>query len=813
MVEHTRTLGFKVAFAIGLGTMIAAGIFSLSGIAVFQIGSTAVLAFVLAAIVAGITAASYSEFASIYSENGGGYLFASRTFEDRDLLTYGIGMSLFLGYTGTTAFYLATMDEWFFRFLIPESFHFLPHGTFGVLTAILLGTLNARGTEESGTFQVVVTAAKVAVLLLFIGGMFASVGVGPALGEFAGSFEVEPISTISVAALAFITFFGFSAIAASAGEIIEPRKTVPRAIAASILTVTVLYAFVIVAMVNITNVADRLARSPDQILQLGETAMGAVAQAFIPVSIAGVPVGTYLIVAGAIFSMVSASNASILAASGIGSLMGRQGQAPRRLSYIHPTYGTPFWSTAAATGVIVALVLAFITLLGEHGALAPIQVGIETSVVGVSIAIEEFSLGLNALTGFATLNLLLPLAVVNGALVYSRRRYPDIERGFRVPGVPVVPALGIIANVALIYNLPPIGVAVGLLLTASLVAVYLIWGGAPDVEELFERVVPARSPIETNGDTAPASSETGVTEEDESDRFRILVPVGRLDRAVTHVKLAATLGQFYGNQPVIQVVNVTHVPEQTPSEMVVDDANGRVEQITDALADEEIGVDYSIEGHICRDIAFDILQTARDDEADLILMGYPEEHPQIAQEVEVEAPCDVLYANGFEDPTDLSTVNVGAGGGPHHEAALSLVNAMGKAGSELHIISVTPTGEGGTAEDTEETLSELADTASIEVHNISAGSVAEGLVSTAAENGGVLVIGATRTRNLKRWVFGSTPDRVIELAEDAGIPVIVYANETSLPQRIEDRFFPLYRYYKQLTTQRQPTGDDRVANQ
>lgn len=34
MVEHTRTLDFKIAFAIGLGTMIAAGIFSLSGTAV-----------------------------------------------------------------------------------------------------------------------------------------------------------------------------------------------------------------------------------------------------------------------------------------------------------------------------------------------------------------------------------------------------------------------------------------------------------------------------------------------------------------------------------------------------------------------------------------------------------------------------------------------------------------------------------------------------------------------------------------------------------------------------------------------------------
>lgn len=808
MVEHRRTLGFTVAFAIGLGTMIAAGIFSLSGIAVYQIGSTAVVAFVLAAIVASITAASYSEFASIYSENGGGYLFTSRTFEDRDLLTYGIGMSLFLGYTGTTAFYLATMDEWFFRFLIPESIHFLPHGTFGVLTAVLLGTLNARGTEESGSFQVIVTAAKVAVLVIFVAGMFASVGIGPALGEFTGSFQVEPVGTVSVAALAFITFFGFSAIAASAGEIIAPRKTVPRAIAASILTVTVLYTFVIVSMVNITNVTGRLARSPDQILQLGETAMGAVAQAFIPVQVASIPIGTYLIVAGAIFSMVSASNASILAASGIGSLMGRRGQAPRRFSRLHPKFGTPYWSTATATGVIVALIIGFITLLGEEGAIAPIYLGVDTAIAGVDVAIEEFALGLNALTGFATLNLLLPLTVVNGALIYSRRRFPNLERGFRVPGVPVVPALGILANLTLIYNLPLIGVVVGLLLTGLLFVAYLGWGGEPHVEELFERAIGARIPVDITDEEAPIRAGT----ETDAERFQILVPVARLDRAVTHVKLAATLGQFYGDRPVIQVVNVTHIPDQTPSEIVVDYAEDRVDRITDVLADEEIGVEYSIEGHICRDIAFDILQTAREDQVDRILMGYPEEHPEVAEQVEFEAPCDVLYAQGFDDPTDVSTVNVGAGGGPHHEASLPLVNEMGAAGTAVHVISVTPTSKEGTAESSEGTLEGLPEATSIEVHDVTAPSVAEGLVSTAAENGGMLVIGATRTRRLKRWVFGGTPDRVIERAGDAGVPVIVYASSTGLRKGIEDWLFPLYRYYKQLTTNVRPRGEDQIAN-
>ncbi|MDY7082731.1 MAG: APC family permease, partial [Halobacteria archaeon] len=206
--------------------------------------------------------------------------------------------------SATTAFYLTTMGEWVHEFIIG-----IPPWTVATVTALGLGALNARGTEESGTFQMFVTGAKVAVLFAFIGGAFAYKPPGESVGTFVTSFTTDAGGIIQIASLAFITFFGFSAIAASAGEIIEPRKTVPRAIAASIITVTILYTLVIVAMVNSPVPAEIVA-------QQGETAMGKVAEAFLG------SIGMNLIVAGAIFSMVSASNASILAASRIGYLMG-----------------------------------------------------------------------------------------------------------------------------------------------------------------------------------------------------------------------------------------------------------------------------------------------------------------------------------------------------------------------------------------------------------------------------------------------------------------------------------------------------------
>ncbi|MFB6105247.1 MAG: amino acid permease [Halobacteriaceae archaeon] len=770
MVEHTRTLDFKIAFSIGLGTMIAAGIFSLSGVAVARVGSSAVISFVIAAFVAGITAASYSEFASIYSENGGGYLFSSRTFDIDsskwlDRIVFFVGASLFLGYTGTTAFYLATMDHWFFRFIIPAQLP-LPEGSIGIVAAILLGTLNARGTEESGLFQLLVTSAKVAVLLVFIAGVVGTVGPGAAATEFTGNFQVEAVNILTVAALAFITFFGFSAIAASAGEITEPRRTVPLAIGTSIITVTVLYTLVIIAMVNSPVPAEVIA-------QEGETAMGRVASAALG------PVGFWLIVAGAIFSMVSASNASVLAASGIGSLMGRQGHAPRRFARIHREYGTPFWSVTTVTATTVVLIFLFITLFPVHGGLIDLHVTLPVP----GIADPEFAgLGLTTLTGFATLNLLVPLSLVNIALIYSRRNH-DIERPLRVPLVPLIPVLGVIANLALVYNLPVAGVVIGAALTVALLGAYFYWGGGPRIEELYEEVVPV--PTEPSGPAEPGGEEGA---------YRVLVPIARPDRALSHARLAAAVATARSDNPLIQVLNVTRIPEQTPAEMAAEQARENVAEIEAALDDDGIDVDYTVEGHTCRDIAFDILDTARDDEADLILMGYPEEHRDVTESVEYEAPCDVMFVSGFPADTDLSAITVGVGGGPHHLAALPLVNDFADKGAEIHLVDVQS--ENALEEDPGETLRRLSDTETATVHNVRAATIADGLVSTAADNGGILIIGASRTRRLRQWLFGSTPDRVVSLANAADVPVIVYASSVGLTGRLEDRVFPIYRYLR-----------------
>ena len=755
MVEKARTLGFTVAFAIGLGTMIAAGIFSLSGTAVASIGSSAVISFVIAALVASITAGAYSEFASIYSESGGGYLFTSRTLEN-DYVVYTEGIMLFLGYSATTAFYLATMGEWVHEFVYP-----IAPWIVGTATAILLAVLNARGTEESGSFQVLVTGAKVAVLLAFIGGAAAYRPPTESAATFAGGFTADLPGIAEIAALAFITFFGFSAIAASAGEIIAPRKTVPRAIAASIVTVTILYTLVIVAMVNSPVPAEVVAEQ-------GETAMGVVAEAFLG------PAGRALIVAGAIFSMVSASNASILAASRIGYLMGREGRALRRFHLIHRDWGTPIWAVGACMFTIIALIVTFVGIFPGHGS-APFGI----------------NLGLQGLTGFANLNLLVPLSVVNVALIVSRRRQSDLDRPFRLPLSPVLPALGIAANLALIASLPLEGIVAGVIGIVSFVVIYAIWGGGLAVEEIMTAVTEPPESVEA------AASPAGAEEPEEGTT--VLVPVAREEDARDQVALADALGPHVGDGPVtIRVVHITNVPEQTPSDAVDTRATQEhVDRLKTELEDIDVSADVTVEGYVSQNIAFTILQLAREWEADILVMGYPQEHRGVVERVQHRTSCDVVYTYGMKTPIDLSVINLGAGGGPNHNALLPLIDKLGIQGNEIHVIRVDPE-IGGTPEQVAETLDGLRHADQVQVHNVEERNVAKGLVKTAEQTGGVLFIGASRDLLLKQWLFGSTPDRVVDLAEEAGVPVIIYRGRASVRGTLGDAAFIAYRFLRIL---------------
>ena len=90
--------------------------------------------------------------------------------------------------------------------------------------------------------------------------------------------------------------------------------------------------------------------------------------------------------------------------------MSRDGLLPKRLSHIHPRYATPFLNTWVV-GIVFAVIAAFVPL--------------------------------NVLAELINIGTLAAFSLIAVAVLVLRRTRPDLHRGFRCPGVPVVPLLAI----------------------------------------------------------------------------------------------------------------------------------------------------------------------------------------------------------------------------------------------------------------------------------------------------------------------------------------------------------------------------------
>jgi basic amino acid/polyamine antiporter, APA family len=726
--ELSRDLGLVSALAIGVGTMIAAGIFTLSGLAVKEVGSAAIAAFLVAAVVATFTALTYCEFASIYPQSGEGYLYARKTFAPP--LAYTVGWCLLLGYTSSCGFYIASLSSYFNEFVLPESFHHLQEqfplliNLSGLIALGALTLLNIKGTKESGSFQIVVTVGKVILLTIFVGGgIMAFNGDTSALMVEKFSTDIPKIG--STAALVFITFFGFSAIAASAGEVQNPTKTIPRAIFISMGIVTVLYTLVVLVLVA--------AELDKQGLAYSEASMGVVAKQYLG------GIGGMVIVAGALFSMISASNASIMAGSRVALSMSQLGHLPKEIGAVNANTRTP----------VVSLIM-----------------------VGLGIGTFAVILPLESLAHFADCVLLLALILVNIALIAHRRKYPDIERPFRVPLVPLLPGLGILANIYLLAQLPIQGhVEILIMAVGAIVAGifgYLAWKGA-QVDEADLPGKPSRVALERS-----AGTDDGV--------FSVLVPLANPKSVNQLIDLAVAIAKPRGGK--IVAIRVVVIPEQlapTLEEAHVERERRILESARSRALDA--GVPCSTLVRVGHNAARAIIETSRERDCELILLGW-KGHTSTARRILGEVTDDIVrhartdimlvkHVEGFEGiPKRILLPSAGGEHAIHAQTYAASIAAASDDGSLTLCGVVGP-------EDVERAKSEelrlvaakhdVEGVGAVDVKLIRHASVPVGIIKEAKDYD-ALVIGAAGQSFSSQIMFGSIPETI---ARRATVPVIV----------------------------------------
>jgi len=421
-----RALGWASLMAMGIGGIIGAGIFVLTGTAAANFAGPGVtLSFLLSGLACAFVALCYAELAAAIPVAGSTYTYTYVTLGE--IFAWIIGWNLVLEYAAGAAtvavgwsgyfnrvlqgFGLGLPPEWANAFF--ASAHGAPvHGLFNAPAAgvvLFLTAVLVRGTTESATFNNVIVAIKVLVVLLVI--LFGAAHVtganwSPLVPENAGDFGHFGWSgVVRGASIVFFAYIGFDAVSTAAQEAHTPQRDVPIGILGSLIICTVLYIAVAAVATGVVSYKDL--NVPDPIALVMDRT--------------GVSWLSWIVKFGAIAGLTTAILVLLFGQTRIFYAMAQDGLLPPLFARISPAFRTPAISQTL-TGVVVALA----------AGLLPIDILDEMVSIGTLAA----------------------FALVCAAVIRLRASHPEMHRPFRAPGIPWLPVLGIGSCFALMAALP-----------------------------------------------------------------------------------------------------------------------------------------------------------------------------------------------------------------------------------------------------------------------------------------------------------------------------------------------------------------------
>ncbi|MFF5532519.1 amino acid permease [Streptomyces cinerochromogenes] len=404
-----RTLGLWQLTAIGVGGIIGAGIFTLAGtVANGTAGPAVLVSFLVAGLASACAALSYAEFAGMIPKAGSAYTYGYAVLGE--FAGWFIGWDLLLEYTAIVAV-VAIGISGYFSFLVEELGAGLPQwmlgapGTgpghrvdlFAAVLCLLIAWLLNLGIRSAARFETFVVGLKVLVVLLVIG-----VGVFHInTGNYHPFFPYGIGGAFTGAATVFFAVFGYDAMSTAAEESKDAQRHMPKAIVYSLVIAMVLYVaacLVLTGMQNYKHI-DKESGFSTAFKSVGLDALADV------------------IAVGAIIGILTVMFTFMLGVTRVWFAMSRDGLLPRWFAKTHPTRHVPTrvtWIVGAASAVIAGFV--------------PIGEAAQLTNIGI----------------------LLAFVVVCAAVIVLRYRQPELPRTFRTPGMPVVPALGVLFSIWLI---------------------------------------------------------------------------------------------------------------------------------------------------------------------------------------------------------------------------------------------------------------------------------------------------------------------------------------------------------------------------
>ena len=228
-----RTTGLAGAVILGLGSIIGTGAFVTIALSAELAGSYLLWAIALAALVAACNGLSSAQLAAIHPVSGGTYEYGYQ-FLNHDLGFIAGWLFVIAKSASAAAAAIAigsALQLWFGGAEWLASFY-----AAGVMT--LLALLVVGGVRRSNRVNALLVTLSVLALSVFIGyAVHQQVSVLSSSVPQANSM----IDVFAAAALMFVAYTGYGRVATLGEEVRQPRRTIPQAIIATVLVVTMLY--------------------------------------------------------------------------------------------------------------------------------------------------------------------------------------------------------------------------------------------------------------------------------------------------------------------------------------------------------------------------------------------------------------------------------------------------------------------------------------------------------------------------------------------------------------------------------------------
>jgi amino acid transporter/Trk K+ transport system NAD-binding subunit len=411
-----RNIGLFMAVMIGIGAMMGPGIFALPSVVAGEIGPLGILAYLAMGLLTLFTALNYGELGAAIPVAGGGYSFVSRTLPRP--VAFLTGWFFWIGNTLACALYVVI-------FALTIQQYFWPSGSVFLITLVTTAfftVTNLRGQVEALR---VITAMNLVELLVLLGvGLLGAASIEPANLEPLAPMGLGPL--IPTMGLIYISYVGFDLITVAAEEIIDPARTIPRAILITLGVGVVIYVLVLWVMMGVVS-WEELAQTDTPFIYVADVLFG--------------PWGRWAGIVATIMASLSAFSVTLGASSRVLFALGRDGHFPAAFARLHRTYRTPHVALLICAGLVVALsglgVVAFLASVSSFG-------------------------------------YLIAIGIVNYSVIALHRKMPNLRRPFRVVLFPLTPILGIAACWFFVPTLETRSLQLGAALTAVGVVLYLL---------------------------------------------------------------------------------------------------------------------------------------------------------------------------------------------------------------------------------------------------------------------------------------------------------------------------------------------------